>query len=117
MRKAILIFIIICGIVSANAQAVVNYSFDITERGIFLIERIEKTIRDNPRKQVIETPVFMADTSEVRAYISSLRRQQAQLEEQIQAALNERDFLRSKIQVISGLADSTFFKPKTVAKQ
>lgn len=95
----------------------VNYQFEVAPDGVYLVERVEKTIEGSARKQVIETPLFLRDTVGVSNYLEALNKQQKDLEAQIQRAIAENDFLRSKIQVISGLADSTFFKPKIVAKQ
>lgn len=116
MKVSVFILLIFCS-VSAGAQTTVNYSFDITDQGIFLVERVEKVIAGSPRKQVLETPMMFRDTSEVSGYLSALRTEKAQSDARLRAETTENSFLRSKINVLTGLTDSLFFKPKTVAKQ
>ncbi len=116
MKVFVFVLFFFCS-AGAWAQTTVNYSFDITDQGIYLVERVEKTIPNSPRKQVIETPLLFRDTSEVAGYMSALRQRKSESDEQIRAATNENSFLRSKITVLTGLTDSLFFKPKTVAKQ
>lgn len=116
MKVSCFVLLIFCSAVS-GAQTTVNYSFDITDGGIFLIERVEKTIPGSPRKQVLETPIMFRDTSEVSGYLSAMRTEKAKSDERIRIEMNENSFLRSKINVLTGLTDSLFFRPKTVAKQ
>lgn len=110
MNKPFLILAFCFSAVAGHAQTTVNFTFDTGPDGIYLVERIEKPITNSPRKQVIETPLFLRDTVGVSSYIATLRQRQAE-------AQAESDFLQSKIRVLTGLSDSLFFKPKTVAKQ
>lgn len=102
---------------SAKAQTTLNYTFDIAKDGIYLVERVEKTIPGSQRKQVIETPLFLRDTAGVSGYIRSLSGRKDEVDAQARAAVSEGDFLRLKINVLTGMADSLFFKLKTAAKQ
>lgn len=117
MRNAIFIFCLALSAGMASAQTTVNYSFDTAADGIYLVERMEKTIPNNPRKQTVETPLFLRDTSGVSGYLASLKQRKNEVDAQVRAGIAESDFLRAKINVLSGMADSLFFKPKTVAKQ
>ncbi len=110
MKRPVLILLLCAGSASSQAQTTVNFNFEVAPDGIYLVERVEKTIANSPRKQVIETPLFLRDTVGVSSYIAKLKQRQAE-------AQAESDFLRSKIRVLTDLSDSLFFKPKTVAKQ
>lgn len=110
MKRLSLIFLFCAVAFAVQAQTTVNFNFDVAPDGIYLVERVEKTIANSPRKQVIETPLFLRDTVGVSSYIAKLKQRQAE-------AQAESDFLRSKIRVLTDLSDSLFFKPKTVAKQ
>ena len=110
MKRPVLILLLCAGSASSQAQTTVNFNFDVGPDGIYLVERVEKTIANSSRKQVIETPLFLRDTAGVASYIAKLKQRQAE-------AQAESDFLRSKISILTGMADSLFFKPKTVAKQ
>lgn len=119
LRKTILTLIAAAAMLqSLVAQnTTVTYRFDIAAEGIYLVETVEREVAGSARKQMIETPVFLRDTSGVSAYLSAVRQRQSELDGKIRESVSERDFLRSKLQVITGMADSLFFKPKTVAKQ
>ena len=110
MRQPYLIFLFCAVAFAVQAQTTVNFNFDVAPDGIYLVERVEKTIANSPRKQVIETPLFLRDTAGVASYIAKLKQRQAE-------AQAESDFLRSKISILTGMADSLFFKPKTVTNQ
>lgn len=111
MWLKILIFIglpFLCG-----AQTQVTYSIDTTGgHGIYLVERVERAVQGSERKQVIETPAFFRDTTEVKLYLQELRKAKSDSESKIQEAARQLDFLSAKIKVISSLADSILFRPK-----
>lgn len=118
LRKTILTLIAAAMLQSLVAQnTTVTYRFDIAAEGIYLVETVEREVAGSARKQVIETPVFLRDTSGVSAYLLAVRQRQSELDGKIRESVSERDFLRSKLQVITGMADSLFFKPKIIVKQ
>lgn len=117
MRIIALLISGVCFSVSLFAQTTVNYGFEIAPDGVYLIERVEKTIEGSARKQVIETPVFLRDTAGVISYLDALKKRKSELDGQIKKETLERDFIQSKIGLLTGMADSLFFKPKIATKQ
>ena len=99
--KTLVIFLLAS--VGLNAQSI-SYRFDGRIDSFYLVERIITPISEGRRPQVVETPVFMSDTTQIEFFCQGIEKEAQKIDTQIDEMKKRLDQMVKQSNLLKGKA-------------